>query len=236
MRITRFSDIGLIDYKQAWDLQETLFQKVYETKQQRLTEPGTESLNYLLFCQHPHVYTLGKSGDENNLLLNHLQIQAKGASFHHTNRGGDITYHGPGQIVGYPILDMEYFGLSVKSYIHQIEEAVILTLSQYGLEASRLEGAIGVWLEPENARRARKICAIGVKTSRYVTMHGFAFNINTQLEYFNHINPCGFTDKSVTSLAKELGSEQDFALAEQRVKEAIAGVFQMSFTETNNLL
>lgn len=233
MHTTVFSDLGLIDYKMAWDIQEGLFQKVYECKLARQSDADKESLNYLLFCEHPHVYTLGKSGDEQNLLINHLQIKAAGASFYRTNRGGDITYHGPGQIVGYPILDMEYFGVSVKSYIHQIEEAIILALSGYDIPASRLEGATGVWLEPENPRKARKICAIGVKTSRYVTMHGFAFNINTNLDYFNYINPCGFTDKNVTSLAKELGKEQDFSLAQKNVKEAFIKVFGMSLTNKN---
>jgi lipoyl(octanoyl) transferase len=228
-----FSDLNVIDYKQAWDLQESLFQKVYERKQLRISTPESESLNYLLFCEHQHVYTLGKSGNEQNMLLDYLQVKAKGADFYHINRGGDITYHGPGQIVGYPIIDMEYFDVSVKSYINLLEEAIIIALKHYGVIAGRHQGAIGVWLDPDNPRKARKICAIGVRTSRYVTMHGFAFNINTDLEYFNHINPCGFTDKAVTSLEKELGATQDFGLAQQRVKNALEQVFNMSITEIN---
>lgn len=231
MHTTIFCDLGAMDYMQAWQLQEKLFQKVYETKQQRQEVSGKESLNYLLFCEHPHVYTLGRSGDEHNLLINHIQMQAAGAAFYRTNRGGDITYHGPGQIVGYPIIDMEYFNLSVKAYINSIEEAIILALQHYGIEAARLDGATGVWLDPTHPLKARKICAIGVKTSRFVSMHGFAFNVNTNLGYFNYINPCGFTDKSVTSLEKELGSPQDFALAQLRVKQAFESVFSMRFTE-----
>jgi len=233
MHTTVFCNLGEIDYMQAWQLQEKLFQAVYETKQQRQAGSGIESLNYLLFCEHPHVYTLGKSGDEHNLLINHIQMQAAGASFYRTNRGGDITYHGPGQIVGYPIIDMEYFGLSVRAYINSIEEAIIQALQPYGIEAGRLEGATGVWLDPTHPHKARKICAIGVKTSRYVSMHGFAFNVNTCLDYFNYIHPCGFTDKSVTSLEKELGFPQDFALAQLRVKQAFESVFSMKLSERN---
>ena len=170
----------------------------------RKTLPGT-----LIFVEHPHVYTLGKSGSENNLLLDYIQLQAKEASFYRIDRGGDITYHGPGQIVGYPIFDLEVIKIGLKDYIYRLEEAIIRTVGEFGIQASRLEGGTGVWLDPEINGKARKICAIGVKASRYVTMHGFAFNVNTDLTYFNNINPCGFTDKGVTSLEKELGGMQD---------------------------
>jgi len=187
--------------------------------------PGT-----LIFVEHPHVYTLGKSGSENNLLLDYIQLQAKDASFYRIDRGGDITYHGPGQIVGYPIFDLDAINIGLKEYIYRIEEAIIKTLAEYGLEASRLEGGTGVWLDPELTGKARKICAIGVKASRYVTMHGFAFNVNTSLEYFNFINPCGFTDKGVTSLEKELGEKQDFESVKAMVKRKLEQIFDLEVT------
>ncbi|VBB44959.1 Octanoyltransferase [uncultured Paludibacter sp.] len=192
-------DWDLIEYNEAWQKQEALFNETLQRKSQ-----GLSTENHLIFCEHPHVYTLGKSGDEQNLLLNYIQLQAKDATFIKTNRGGDITYHGPGQIVGYPIFDLENFGIGLKKYIYNIEEAIIQTLQLYGIKGERLEGASGVWLDVGKPT-CRKICAIGVRSSKFVTMHGFAFNVNTQLEYFNYINPCGFTDKGVTSLQKELG-------------------------------
>ncbi|HPS27776.1 MAG TPA: lipoyl(octanoyl) transferase LipB, partial [Bacteroidales bacterium] len=176
--------------------------------------------------EHPHVYTLGKSGSEKNLLINYIQLQAKNAVFYKTNRGGDITYHGPGQIVGYPILDLEMFGLGVKTYIYALEQSIINTLLHYGITAGRLEGATGVWLEPETPQ-VRKICAIGVRTSRYVSMHGFAFNVNTDLNYFSHINPCGFTDKAVTSLSNELKTLADIEEVKKVLLEKITDVFDM---------
>jgi lipoyl(octanoyl) transferase len=225
-------DLGIIDYQEAWDYQENLFNEIVSQKAVNRDLPQceqTEKFNYFLFCEHPHVYTLGKSGSEDNLLVNYIQLQAKDAKFYKINRGGDITYHGPGQIVGYPILDMEEFGIGVKEYIHKLEEAIILTLKEYGIESGRLDGAIGVWLDAGVPGKARKICAIGVRTSRYVTMHGFAFNVNTNLDYFNHINPCGFTDKGVTSLEKELGDKQDFEKVKGDVLRNIQEVFQMKF-------
>jgi lipoyl(octanoyl) transferase len=186
----------------------------------------------LIFTEHPHVYTLGKSGSERNLLIDQIQLRRKEASFYHIDRGGDITYHGPGQLVGYPIFDLERIGVSLKEYIHRIEEAIIKTLSEYGIEASRLEGGTGVWLEPLVSGRARKICAIGVKASRYVTMHGFAFNINTDLSYFDSINPCGFRDKGVTSLRNELGKEQDFEDVRKRVRKNLKEVFDLDWTNS----
>lgn len=221
-----FKDLGLIDYKAAWDYQEVLFNKIMDFKTGRLISEKDDVLNYLLFCEHPHVYTLGKSGSEKNLLVNQIQLQAKNAVFYKTNRGGDITYHGPGQIVGYPILDLEQFGFGIKSYVNAIEESIILTLSDFGINAGRLAGATGVWLDAE-APGVRKICAIGVRTSRYVSMHGFAFNVNTNLEYFNYINPCGFTDKSVTSLSRELNKAVEIEDVKKILLEKIKKVFDM---------
>jgi len=211
-----FQDWGLTDYEIAWQRQETLFKKIIENK--KAAQP-TE--NYLIFCEHPHVYTLGKSGDYNNMLLNFIQLQAANATFVRTNRGGDITYHGPGQIVGYPIIDLGNFSLGLKQYIFQLERAIIELLALYGILAMRLEGATGVWIDAETAN-ARKICAIGVRSSNFVTMHGFALNVNTDLTYFNHINPCGFTDKGVTSMQKELGQNIDI----QKVKNDLKNIFE----------
>ena len=225
-----FRDLGLIDYQEAWDYQEVLFHELMNLKTNNRDLPLCESLekfNYLLFCEHPHVYTIGKSGNDGNLLVNEEQLKQKGASVYKTNRGGDITYHGPGQIVGYPILDLEDFDLGVRTYIEKLEQAIINTLFEYGIESGRLEGATGVWLDAKIPGKARKISAIGVRASRHVTMHGFAFNINTDLDYFQHINPCGFTDKGVTSLQKELGHELDIEAVKQKLSSHIAKVFDM---------
>lgn len=223
-----FQDLGLIAYKDAWEYQEKLFNEITLAKKE--INAGKSSLqqtnNYLLFCEHPHVYTLGKSGSTSNLLIDHIQLQAKDAEFFHIDRGGDITYHGPGQIVGYPILNLEYFVSGVKDYIFKLEESVILTLKELGIDSTRLDGAIGVWLDV-GTPRARKICAIGVRTSRWVSMHGFAFNVNTQLEYFSHINPCGFTDKAVTSLKQETGEKQDIERIKTLLRGNISKVFGM---------
>ncbi len=183
----------------------------------------------LIMVEHPHVYTLGKSGSENNLLIDYIQLKARDAEFFKTDRGGDITYHGPGQIVGYPLFDLERIGISLKEYIHRLEEAVIMTIAGFGLSGTRLEGATGVWLDPDIHGKVRKICAIGVKASRYITMHGFAFNVNTDLTYFNYINPCGFTDKGVTSLQKELGERQDFEELKLHVKNNLREVFDLNW-------
>jgi lipoyl(octanoyl) transferase len=225
-----YRDIGIRDYKDTWDYQTGIFDKLVNSKKagNAGSVPGSERLpGALIFVEHPHVYTLGKSGSENNLLLDYIQLQAKDASFYKIDRGGDITYHGPGQIVGYPIFDLDALNVGLKEYIYRIEEAIIKTVAEYGLKASRLDGGTGVWLDPEIAGKARKICAIGVKASRYVTMHGFAFNVNTNLEYFNYINPCGFTDKGVTSLEKELGGKQDFESVKDRVKRNLVEIFNL---------
>ncbi|HPR60654.1 MAG TPA: lipoyl(octanoyl) transferase LipB [Prolixibacteraceae bacterium] len=219
-----FQDLGVSEYKQTWEYQEQLMQKVIDQKQAKKTDPSAESENYLLFVEHPHVYTLGKSGDEQNLLLNYIQLQAAHASFFQTDRGGDITYHGPGQIVGYPIIDLENFGIGLRKYIELMEEAIIQSLATYGLAGTRDEKATGVWLDA-GTPKARKICAIGVKSSRFVTMHGFALNVNTDLSYFQHINPCGFTDRGVTSIEKELGATQDFEAVKRIVLQKFIEVF-----------
>jgi lipoyl(octanoyl) transferase len=215
----KYLDWGLVEYHEAWEKQETIFSTIISTKMQ-----GLPTDNYLIFCEHPHVYTLGKSGDEHNMKLDYIQLQAKHATFVHTNRGGDITYHGPGQVVGYPLFDLANFGLGLKQYIHRVEEAIIKTLSLYNIPSTRLEGATGVWLDV-GLPSCRKICAIGVRSSRFVTMHGFALNVNTQLEYFNYINPCGFIDKGVTSMGKELGVTVDMTLLKTMLKQFIEEQF-----------
>ena len=220
------SDLGLKDYKETWDFQETLFKKIVDTKiqnRQAQTEEPTD--NYFLFVEHPHVYTLGKSGDLSNLLLSEQQLVTKGATFYKINRGGDITYHGPGQIVGYPILDLENFFTDIHKYLRLLEETIILTLAEYGLHCERSPGETGVWLDV-GTPFARKICAMGVRASRWVTMHGFALNVNADLGYFDNIIPCGIRGKAVTSLQVELGVSQ---VDEKEVKEKIITHFKTLF-------
>ena len=227
-----YQDIGIRDYKDTWDFQENIFRKLIDNKVNRVHESATDENpdpGTLIFVEHPHVYTLGKSGSENNLLIDYIQLQAKDAKFYKTDRGGDITYHGPGQIVGYPIFDLENIGIGLKDYIYRIEEAVILTIRAFGIKGTRLEGATGVWIDGDNKGRTRKICAIGVKSSRFVTMHGFAFNVNTDLTYFDYINPCGFTDKGVTSLERELGRKQDFGEIKLLVKNNLQRSFDLKW-------
>jgi lipoyl(octanoyl) transferase len=227
-----YKDIGLKDYKETWDYQTEIFKILVDNKSSQKVIIGSEKKiipGTLIFVEHPHVYTLGKSGSENNLMLDYIQLQAKDASFYKIDRGGDITYHGPGQIVGYPIFDLEVIKIGLKEYIYRLEETIIRTLAEYSVSASRLDGGTGVWLDPEIEGKARKICAIGVKASRYVTMHGFAFNVNTDLSYFKHINPCGFTDKGVTSLEKESGSRPDFDSVKKIVKRNLQEVFDLEW-------
>jgi len=226
----QFEDLGKTDYKEAWDYQEKLFNTLLKEKRMN-GQPENKPLNYLLFCEHPHVYTLGKSGQENNFLINEDFLKKINATYYKINRGGDITYHGPGQIVGYPIFDLEQFNLQVKRYIYHLEEAVIETLKSYGIEGQHLEKSSGVWLDIDNPEKSRKICAIGVRASHFVTMHGFAFNINTDLNYFNYINPCGFTDKGVTSLEKELGKKVNLEEAKGILKSNLMKIFDMEFVE-----
>jgi lipoyl(octanoyl) transferase len=229
--IVELRNLGLIDYKEAWDYQENLFEQIVAFKQKK--RDGQSDIitpNFLLFCEHPHVYTIGKSGKESNLLINENMLRSRGASLYKINRGGDITYHGPGQLVAYPILDLDNFGLSIKSYIDQLEEVIIRVLKRYGIRATRSEGATGVWLDAENLAKARKICAIGVRTSHWVSMHGFAFNISTDLSYFEHIIPCGIQGKSVTSLQKELGRNVEMNEVRDNVLQEFETVFHMKVT------
>lgn len=198
-----YQDIGLIEYKKAWDYQDEIHARVLENRDNLAK---SDFLGYILFCEHPHVYTLGNSGDNNNMLISDEMMKRINATYYKTNRGGDITYHGPGQLVGYPIIDLRKLNFGIKKYIDSVEEAIIETLSEYNLKGERLEGATGVWIESKVPGRARKICAIGVRVSHWISMHGFAFNVNTDLNYFNYINPCGFKDKGVTSLQKEKGA------------------------------
>lgn len=228
-----YKDIGQRDYKETWDFQTEIFTKLVDLKKSGAPGTGKETIvssGTMIFVEHPHVYTLGKSGSENNLLLDYIQLRAKDASFYKIDRGGDITYHGPGQIVGYPIFDLDVIKIGLKEYIFRLEEVIIRTVSELAITASRLDGGTGVWLDPDINGKARKICAIGVKASRYVTMHGFAFNVNTDLSYFDNINPCGFTDKGVTSLEKELGEKQDIDAVKSIVKRNLKEVFDLEWT------
>jgi lipoyl(octanoyl) transferase len=226
---TQFIDLGLVDYKKAWDYQVQLFERILAVKSQNrnaaTTQKATE--NFLIFCEHPHVFTLGKSGNENNLLIRKEHLHTIQACYYHINRGGDITYHGPGQIVGYPVIDMENFFTDIHQYMRLLEESVIQTLREFDIVAGRIPGLTGVWVDPENETTARKICALGVKTSRWVTMHGFAFNINTDLRYFDYIVPCGIEDKAVTSMEKELGKKQDMIQVANVLRNKVAEQFGM---------
>lgn len=222
----KLEDLGNKDYKATWDYQEALFAEIVDTKiRNRREEREDETANYFLYVEHPHVYTLGKSGDMSNLLLSEKQLEAKGATFYKINRGGDITYHGPGQIVGYPIIDLENFFTDIHKYLRFLEEAIILTLAEYNIIGTRSEGETGVWLGV-GTPFARKICALGVRASRWVTMHGFALNVNADLGYFDNIIPCGIKGKAVTSLNVELGVDK---VDEQEVKEKILKHFSQLF-------
>lgn len=224
-----FKDLGLIDYQEAWDYQEQLFKEAIDLKIAQRKEETTEATkNYLLFCEHPHVYTLGKSGSLDNLLLNENQLAEKNATFYKINRGGDITYHGPGQLVAYPIFDLDYFFTDIHKYMRFLEEAVILTLADYNIDAGRVDGLTGVWIAGDTAE-ARKICAMGVKSSRWVTMHGIGFNVNSDLDYFKNIVPCGIDDKAVTSMQKELGKPVDLQEVKSRLKVHLAQLFDYQY-------
>lgn len=220
MAVFVFKDLGRTGYEEALKAQTTVFEKLLEQKKN-----GETGNCVLFFCEHDHVFTIGKSGNESNLLISESLLKTKNAALFHANRGGDITYHGPGQITGYPVFDLERWGTGLKEYIFRLEEVVIRFLALYGLRGERMEGATGVWLDPGVPGKARKICAIGVKSSRYVTMHGFALNINTDLSYFSLINPCGFTDRGVTSLATELGEMQDFEKAKRELYRLFISCF-----------
>jgi len=221
-----FRDLGLRDYKDVWEYQEKLFQETVDLKiRNRREELTLQTPNHLLFVEHPHVYTLGKSGDVENLLINEQQLAAKDAVYYKVNRGGDITYHGPGQIVGYPILDLENFFTDIHKYLRFLEEMVILTLADYGVTGTRSDGETGVWLDA-GTPFARKICAMGVRASRWVTMHGFALNVNANLGYFDNIIPCGIRGKAVASLNAELGVEK---VSEEEVKTKLLKYFAQLF-------
>jgi lipoyl(octanoyl) transferase len=223
----KYIDWGLTDYQEAWDRQEAIFNDTVALKTRNRTEnTSIETPNYLIFNEHPHVYTLGKSGKPENLLLDEQGLSAKQATYYKINRGGDITYHGPGQIVGYPILDLDNFFTDIHLYLRTLEEAVILTLADYGIVAGRYEGYTGVWLDADN-EKARKICAMGVRCSRWVTMHGFAFNVNADLAYFKNIVPCGIDDKDVTSMQRELGHKLDMEEVKTKLQGHIAKLFGM---------
>jgi lipoyl(octanoyl) transferase len=223
-----FSDLGMMDYKVCWDLQERIFNQVVSRKlhnRDPTAEEKFEQNHHLFFVEHPHVYTLGKSGKEDHLLLNTEGLNEKNASYYKINRGGDITYHGPGQIVGYPILDLDCFFTDIHKYLRLLEESIIRTLDEFGIRAGRSNGETGVWLDAEIPGRARKICAMGVRCSRWVTMHGFALNVNCELDYFNNIIPCGIRDKSVTSIKNELGKTVNLEEVKTLIKKHFAELF-----------
>ncbi|MCC5938510.1 MAG: lipoyl(octanoyl) transferase LipB [Lunatimonas sp.] len=234
-KTVNFIDLGLKDYKETWDFQEQLFAETVALKIQNRQLPTEEQAltsNYLIFVEHPHVYTLGKSGDSSHLLLDDEGLKDNRAVFYKINRGGDITYHGPGQLVGYPILDLDNFFTDIHQYLRFLEEAVIRTLAEYGVHAGRIDGLTGVWLDHEAQLNPRKICALGVKSSRWVTMHGFAFNVNADVQYFGHIVPCGIPDKSVTSLHLELGRPVDMEEVKAKMRRHLEALFEMKLYTT----
>lgn len=226
----KYHPIGLKDYMETWKFQEELHKEMVQNKLSKVNE-NNGAINHLIICQHPHVYTLGKSGKANNLLISDDFLKKIEASYYRTDRGGDITYHGPGQLVGYPIFDLDTFQLSVKKYVFKLEEAIIKTLKDFSIDATRLENATGVWLLPSDGKTTRKICAIGVKVSRGITMHGFALNVNTNLNYFNYIHPCGFVDKGVTSLNQELNSEQVIEQVQKKLLVNLSSIFNFELKD-----
>lgn len=236
MRSVHFHDPGLVDYATAWDFQTRLFQETIARKVANRDKPAGEQLpteDHLVFCEHPHVYTLGKSGKQSHLLLNEDGLRERGVQFFPIDRGGDITYHGPGQIVGYPIFDLDHHFTDIHRFLRTLEEAVIGTLEVYGIKGGRIEGLTGVWIDTDQPAKARKICAFGIRASRWVTMHGFAFNVNTDLSYFNNIVPCGIVDKGVTSLAAELGRAVDINEVKERLKLELADLFDVELVPGN---
>ena len=227
-----FQDWGMVDYKEAWDRQELYFAKTLKIKSDnRTNNTQIPTDHYLFFCEHPHVYTLGKSGKQENLLLDDDGLSDADATYYKINRGGDITYHGPGQIVGYPILDLDYFFTDIHKYLRFLEDAIINTLKKYGIESGRIPGLTGVWLDVDDASKARKICAMGVRCSRWVTMHGFAFNVNTNLADFKNIIPCGIDDKAVTSMEAELGEKVNIEFVKLKLIQHLAELFNMDINK-----
>lgn len=237
MKTILFEDLGEIAYDTAWDYQERLLKANLDLKSEWYNTQGNSApynvatQHHLLFCSHPHVYTLGKSGHMENLLVNDNRLKELNVAFYKTNRGGDITYHGPGQVVGYPILDLEYFATDLGKYMRNLEEVIIRTVAHYGIDAGRLPGSTGVWLDADVKGKARKICAMGVRCSRWVTMHGFALNVNADLKYFDYIVPCGITDKSVTSISKELGRNVDESEVKNLLIEHFEDVFEAEIVQ-----
>lgn len=229
----RFIDLGLSEYSEAWDFQTTRHQSLLsiKIKNRQGDQPEEKTENYLIYCEHPHVFTLGKSGDEKNLVIPKEQLATISASYHQINRGGDITYHGPGQLVAYPVLDLENFFTDIHLYMRNLEEAVILTLQDFGITSDRVQGLTGVWIDGHVPGKARKICAMGVKTSRWVTLHGLALNVNTDLNYFNYIIPCGISDKAVTSMQKELGHEVNMEEVKKSLLKNFISVFGARLAE-----
>lgn len=223
----RFIDLGLSEYSDAWDFQTARHESIISVKTRNRSSdtPAEITENYLIFCEHPHVFTLGKSGDEKNLVIPKEQLSSINASYHQINRGGDITYHGPGQLVAYPVIDLENFFTDIHLYMRNMEEAVILTLNDFGIKSGRVQGLTGVWIDGDKPGRARKICAMGVKTSRWVTLHGLALNVNADLNYFNYIIPCGISDKAVTSMQKELGQTLNLEEVKKSLLKNFTAVF-----------
>lgn len=231
MQDVLFRDLGNMEYREAWAFQEKLLRENTSIKSLKAKgEIVHDTSHHLLFCEHPPVYTLGKSGKEEHVLVSKDELKRRGIAYYPTNRGGDITFHGPGQVVGYPILDLEKFYTDIGKYLRNLEEVIILTMAEYGLKGERSIGETGVWLDPENKMKARKICAMGVRCSRWVTMHGFAMNVNTDLNYFTMIVPCGIADKQVTSLQKELGREINLGEVKEKIKSNFSKVFAVSLT------
>lgn len=233
-QVIHFRDLGVMDYKEAWDLQEKLLQTNLAAKKQKQESPvdGTDTTHYLLFVEHPPVYTLGKTGKLENVLIDESERAEKGIQFFHTNRGGDITFHGPDQVVGYPILDLEKFYTDIGRYLRELEEVIILTLAEYGIRAGRSPGETGVWIDNDIPGKERKICAMGVRCSRWITMHGFALNVNTDLNFFDHIVPCGISNKKVTSMREEAGSEVDIEEVKEKLRRNFERVFNASLLES----
>jgi len=234
-----FHNLGVMDYKACWDLQEKIFNETIQLKIDNRNKSESEqapTTNHLIFVEHPHVYTLGNKGKTDHLLLDEAQLEQVNATYYKINRGGDITYHGPGQLVAYPILDLDNFFTDIHLYLRNLEETIILTLAEYGIDAGRSKGETGVWLDPDSPTHARKICAMGVRCSRWVTMHGWGFNVNANLNYFNGIIPCGITDKSVTSLNKELGHDVDMSEIQIKLIKNFEKVFGAEIFESSSLL
>lgn len=223
MNKINYQNLGLVPYKKVWDFQLDLFNQLLDNKKNE--RPNHE--HHLLFCQHPHVFTIGRNGDENNMLINSALLEQKQIELYHIDRGGDITYHGPGQQVVYPIFDLDEFRINTKEFVFRLEDAVIKTLEHFSIKSSRLEGAAGIWLDADNKPQSRKICAVGIRSSRRVTMHGIALNINTDLNYFSYMNPCGFTDRGVTSMQKEIGQYVDIQEVEMVLKNQIVEQFSL---------